>query len=72
MKKLLPFVIAILFLTNGYAQEEYDEPEVNIDSLLINIDKEEFTSGVLYERVFPWAQLDVFNDTTRIPCWSSC
>lgn len=53
MKRLLPFVIAIFFFTNGYAQEEYDEPEVSIDSLLISIDKEEFTSGVLYERVFP-------------------
>lgn len=65
MKKLLFFIISTLFLTDGYAQEEYDEPEIGIDSLLVNIDKTGFTSGVLYERVF-LAQLDVFNNTARI------
>src|SRR5690625_702601 len=66
MKKILFFIITMLFLTGGYAQEEYDEPEVSIDSLLINIDKTAFTSGVLYERVFPWAQLDMFNDSVSV------
>jgi len=66
MKNLLLILTATFFFAYGYAQEDYDEPEVSIDSLLVNIDKTGFTSGVLYDRIFPWAQLNVFNDTVRI------
>ena len=62
MRKLLLFLIIASFLTHGQAQ---DTTSSSIDSMLVNIDQREFTSGVLYDRVFPWAHLDVFNDTIR-------
>ncbi len=37
-----------------------------IDSMLVNIDKTALTTNVLYERVFPFAKLAVFNDSSNV------
>lgn len=39
---------------------------MNIDSMLVNIDKTTFTSGILYDRVLGIGELDIFNDTIMI------
>ncbi len=56
MKKLLlsTFTMLLLFL-NTFAQKEIPEP--NLDEMLVNIDKSNFTSGILYDKVMPLANL---------------
>ncbi len=61
MKQILLMAFLMLSLQSAFAQT-HDEPEPNIDSMLVNIDKSNFTSGILYERVFPWAHLDLFQN----------
>ncbi|MAB57007.1 MAG: hypothetical protein CL524_05580 [Aequorivita sp.] len=39
---------------------------VSVDSMLVNISKRDFTSGVLYDRVSSWAHLQAYNDTVRV------
>jgi hypothetical protein len=63
MRKLSLILVLLNFLSRLYAQ---DSTEVNIDSMLVNIDKSTFTSGVLYDRVSPWARLDIYNDSINI------
>jgi len=63
MRKLSLFLVFLTLLTHLHAQ---DSTEVSIDSMLVNIDKSTFTSGVLYDRVSPWSQLDIFNDSINI------
>jgi pimeloyl-ACP methyl ester carboxylesterase len=60
MRKLSLFLFFQIFLTHLNAQ---DPPVTSIDSMLTNIDHSTFTSGVLYDRVNSWAQLDIFNDS---------
>lgn len=56
-------LLIIIFLSFcGFAQEG---KETQVDSMLVNIDKSTFTSGILYERVMGLAQLGTFNDTIR-------
>ncbi|MEZ4796224.1 MAG: T9SS type A sorting domain-containing protein [Flavobacteriaceae bacterium] len=65
MKKLVLTALMTLFLTNNYAQEsqEINQP---IDSLLKNVNKQTLTSGILYERVMPIANLIEFNKQNQI------
>jgi len=62
MKKLITITSFLLFISIGYAQ---DATEVKIDSMLVNIDKSTLTSGILYERVYPWAALTTFNESAE-------
>lgn len=50
MKKPLLFLIVFSMMTSAQAQERQS---TNVDSMLVNIDKSGFTSGILYDRVFP-------------------
>jgi len=63
MKKLVQILIFTLFISNVYSQET---PLNKIDEMLINIDKSSLTTDVLYERVFPFAKLAIFNDRINI------
>ena len=65
MKKQVLFMCFALFFAKLTAQNTAQEPEISIDSMLINIDKTTFTSGILYDRVTPLAQLTTFNDSTK-------
>lgn len=60
-----PLLIAILLLIFSNAHSQ-NPPETKIDSMLVNIDKARFTSGVLYDRVMPWTNLNTFNDSVNI------
>ncbi|WP_310991295.1 hypothetical protein [Aequorivita marina] len=61
--KTTTFLLVILFISSvGVSQER---TEINVDSMLVNIDKTTFTSGILYDRVSGLAQLKTFNDTVR-------
>ncbi len=62
MKKIITISLYLLFITNVIAQTT----EKSIDSLLVNIDKTELTSNVLYDRVMPFANLAMFNDSINL------
>jgi len=63
MKKIITNLIFTLFIINVFAQQ----PTLNkIDSMLVDIDKSTLTTNVLYERVFPFAKLTVFNDSLNV------
>jgi hypothetical protein len=63
MKNLSLCTVFFFFLTHILAQ---NAEEVSIDSMLVDIDKTHFTSGVLYDRVYSWSQLATFNDSINI------
>lgn len=46
---LIPFLL--FFLTINYAQTIKEIPEPDFDAMLKNIDKSNFTSGILYDKV---------------------
>ncbi|PHR69654.1 MAG: hypothetical protein COA67_09595 [Lutibacter sp.] len=54
-----------ILLTQVHAQKESQESKISIDSMLVNIDKSTFTSGILYDRVTDWAALASFNDDAK-------
>ena len=59
MKKILFFCV-LLLATNVHTQT-IPANELNLDQMLINIDKSTVTSGIIYERVAPFANLYSFN-----------
>jgi len=62
-KKTIIILTFTLFIFNAFAQQ----PALKkIDSMLINIDKATLTTNVLYNRVFPFAKLAVFNDSINV------
>jgi len=63
MKKLTHVLIFTLFISNVFSQETSLS---KIDSMLISIDKSSLTTDVLYERVFPFAKLAIFNDSINV------
>lgn len=65
MKKLLLIVCFSILLTQAHAQKESHEKEVSIDSMLVNIDKSTFTSGILYDRVAGLSQAFQFNKNPK-------
>src|SRR5690606_3911307 len=62
MRTIIFFFVFLFFSFSSFSQER---TEISVDSMLVNIDKSTFTSGILYERVFGLAQLNNFNDTIR-------
>lgn len=57
-------LLGFLFIFMGtHAQEQ---PMTKVDSMLVHIDKTTFTSGILYDRVVPYARLRAFNDSTNV------
>ncbi len=54
MKQLLLFLTFLLIFSGAKSQEKIP---ITVDSMLVNIDKTDFTSGILYERITPWAKL---------------
>ncbi|MDY7393683.1 hypothetical protein UMM65_00370 [Aureibaculum sp. 2210JD6-5] len=65
MKKILLYVSVLLFTSLNYAQKIPQKPLTKVDSMLVHIDKKTLTSGILYERVTPWAALDEFNGSNE-------
>jgi hypothetical protein len=64
MKKIF-FLCVLLLATKGQAQT-LPANEKNLDQMLVNIDKTTVTSGVIYNRVAPFANLYSFNtNSTR-------
>lgn len=63
MKNLWPIFALFLFSSTLFAQ---NTPLTKIDSMLVNIDKSTFTTGILYERVTPLAGLNYFKDSLNI------
>ena len=63
MQKQLFFLYVLLIIFTVKAQEP---SEISIDSMLVNIDKTTFTTGILYDRVTPLSRLDQFNDSINI------
>ncbi|MCF6295448.1 MAG: T9SS type A sorting domain-containing protein [Flavobacteriaceae bacterium] len=58
-KKIISSVLLFLIFTSAFSQMK------RIDSMLINIDKTNFTN-ILYERTTPWAKLNIFNDSINV------
>ncbi|MEZ4858484.1 MAG: T9SS type A sorting domain-containing protein [Flavobacteriaceae bacterium] len=63
MQKQLFFLYVLLIIFTVKAQEP---SEISIDSMLVNIDKSTFTTGILYDRVTPLSRLHYFNDSINI------
>ncbi len=59
LKKVITSILFLLLFTSAFSQKS------RIDSMLINIDKTNFTN-ILYERTTPWSRIDVFNDSINI------
>ena len=60
MKKLLLFLIVFASLT-AEAQTPKNFTQT-ADSCLVNLNKSGVTTGILYDRVFPFASLAIFNE----------
>lgn len=56
MKKLLLLLLSLTFLTHIQAQTI---PETKVDSLLVPIDKTDFTTGILQERAVSISKMDI-------------
>ncbi len=63
MRKFLFLIIFLPFFTNLHAQEP---DEISVDSLLVNIDLSQLSTGILYDRVMPISRLETFNDSVNI------
>ena len=62
MKNLSLCTLFFLFLSNVISQNN----DVDIDSMLVNVDKTNFTSGILYDRTVPWSNLNSFNENENL------
>ena len=60
------YFISIAFLFFFKSLNAQIPPEVHIDSMLVNIDKSSFTSGILYDRTVPWANISSFNQDKNV------
>ncbi len=59
MKKLLLFLVVFVSLTvKAQTPKNYTQ---TADSCLVNLNKSGVTTGILYDRVFPFASLAIFN-----------
>ncbi len=66
MKKILLRACLLLACATINAQVTYTlDTLTNVDSLIAPLNKESFTSGVLYDRVVPIANLTSFNTATN-------
>jgi len=55
-KKITSSILLLLLVASTFGQMK------RIDSMLVNIDKSDFTTNILYERTTPWSQLNTFNE----------
>jgi len=60
MKKLIISIVWIVSGVSIYAQDDFSYTEA-FDSVFTNISRTDATTGILYERVIPFAQLHNFN-----------
>lgn len=60
MKTILLLCATSFILTFSAKAQDKNYTET-MDSLFINLNKTEITTGILYDRVFPFAGLDIFN-----------
>lgn len=65
MKSFVLPLILILLMSGKIFSQSYDPSyrEV-VDSIMTPINKSQITTGILYDRVFPWASLHAFNADT--------
>jgi hypothetical protein len=63
MRIFLPYLIILSFLTHFSTQAQNT---TKIDSMLVDIDKTSFTSGVLYDRSGAWSNLTSFNSNDKL------
>lgn len=63
MRIFLFYLVTILLFQISYSQ---NPPDNKIDSMLVNVDKTLFTTNILYERTYPWANLTHFNDSINM------
>ena len=63
MRYQLLFTSLMLVFFSVHSQQP---PQTKVDSMLVNIDKSEFSTGILYDRTVPWANLNSFNDNKNI------
>jgi hypothetical protein len=57
------FLVSLTVFTVSFSQ---NTTNTKIDSMLVDIDKTSFTSNILYERTFPWANLNSFNENENL------
>ena len=69
MKKLLLVIATCYVVTNSTAQTNpvFGTYTIDVDSLFLHMDKSGITTGILYDRVFPFANLPFFNVNTNQP-----
>lgn len=60
MKRILQQLLLFCLLSLSVKAQDKTYTQT-IDSLFINLNKSGVTTGILYDRVFPFAGLDVFN-----------
>lgn len=60
------FFIALAFLPFFATLHAQDPDAINIDSLLVNVDLSGLNTEILYDRVFPLSQLEIFNDSINL------
>ncbi|HZH88345.1 MAG TPA: hypothetical protein VFD78_04120 [Chitinophagaceae bacterium] len=58
---VLAMCLFLLFIPSTLFAQSYQEQK---DSLFQHLDKSKVTTGVLYDRVFPWVDLNVVKDST--------
>jgi len=72
MKKIITIIYIILLYTQAYSQNELkvvlqDKSYTQgFDSITAQLNKTKITTGTLYNRVIPWANLTMFTDTTKV------
>lgn len=63
MRNLFLYAILLLFFFKTNSQTPL---QTKVDSMLVDIDQTDFTTGILYDRTVPWASLYNFNDSHNI------
>ena len=59
MRNLSLYAIVLLFFFKSNSQTPI---QTKVDSMLVDIDQTDFTTGILYDRTVPWATLNNFNE----------
>jgi hypothetical protein len=63
MRNIYLLAILLLFFFKANSQNPL---QTKIDSMLVDIDQTDFTTGILYDRTVPWANLSSFNLENRV------
>tara|TARA_B100000795_G_C22798541_1_gene440622 strand:- start:56 stop:3163 length:3108 start_codon:yes stop_codon:yes gene_type:complete len=63
MRNLSLYAILLLFFFKSNSQTPL---QTKVDSMLVDIDQTDFTTGILYDRTVPWASLYNFNEGYNI------